>query len=255
MKIVVLDAGHGGIDSGAVGNGLKEKDLTLEMVKMIGKGLVDNYSEVKVIYTRQTDVFIKLDDRSDIANKNNADLFVSVHINAAGDELANGMEAFYFKDSKATIITYNHIMNEIEKSAYKVNNRGTKIGNLSVLRNTKCPAVLTETLFITNKANSILLKNQKFINDVCLGHIRGIATFLNLKENKLVNSPSPAPSIPQKSEPANWLKSGGEYLINDLGLDKNYWTWDRPIRAGELGAVLAKHEAHLRELIKNAKQD
>src|SRR5699024_12766621 len=81
-KIVVLDAGHGGHDPGAQSGGLREKDLTLDIVKRTINKL-KKYN-VKVIATRTTDKFISLSGRANIANKNKADLFVSVHINSGG---------------------------------------------------------------------------------------------------------------------------------------------------------------------------
>jgi len=91
---VVLDAGHGGKDPGAVGKFSKEKDLNLKLVLEIGKQLGEKYPDVKVVYTRSTDVFIPLQSRADIANKNNADLFISIHTNSAESKTACGVETF-----------------------------------------------------------------------------------------------------------------------------------------------------------------
>lgn len=90
--VVVLDAGHGGHDSGNRGNGYFEKDIALDIILKTGKILEKN-ADVKVIYTRKTDVFIELGKRADIANKANADLFVSVHCNAHHSK-AFGTETF-----------------------------------------------------------------------------------------------------------------------------------------------------------------
>lgn len=81
---VVLDAGHGGKDPGAVGSKRtnREKDINLAVVKEIGRLISANYPGVKVVYTRTTDVFLELGRRAEIANNNNADLFVSIHVNA-----------------------------------------------------------------------------------------------------------------------------------------------------------------------------
>ncbi len=90
--VVVLDAGHGGKDSGNIGNGYKEKDIALSIVLKIGKAL-EKYEGINVVYTRDSDVFIPLEKRGKIANDANADLFVSVHCNAHNSQ-AYGTETF-----------------------------------------------------------------------------------------------------------------------------------------------------------------
>lgn len=90
--VVVLDAGHGGTDPGNMGNGYKEKDIALNIVLTVGKAL-EKHPNIKVIYTRQTDVFVTLRGRAKIANDADADLFVSVHCNAHNSS-AHGSETF-----------------------------------------------------------------------------------------------------------------------------------------------------------------
>lgn len=90
--VVVLDAGHGGKDPGNMGNGFKEKDIALNIILKIGKAL-ERKDGVEVIYTRDSDVFIPLDQRAKIANEANADLFVSVHCNSHNSQ-AYGTETF-----------------------------------------------------------------------------------------------------------------------------------------------------------------
>lgn len=92
---LVIDAGHGGHDTGAVGAKSKEKDLNLSVALAFGKYVEENCPDVKVIYTRKTDVFIPLKQRANIANKNNADLFISVHTNALpAGKIARGFETY-----------------------------------------------------------------------------------------------------------------------------------------------------------------
>lgn len=98
---VVLDAGHGGKDPGAVGKFSQEKDLNLSLVLKVGELLSSQYPDIKVVYTRSTDVFIPLQERANIANKNNADLFISIHTNASENKNSKGVETFILGTEKA----------------------------------------------------------------------------------------------------------------------------------------------------------
>jgi len=92
--IVVIDPGHGGRDPGALGSKVKEKDVVLAISLKLGKYIEENFSDVKVIYTRDKDVFIPLDERAKIANKHNADLFISIHANWFQRSTSYGTETF-----------------------------------------------------------------------------------------------------------------------------------------------------------------
>lgn len=95
VKTIVIDAGHGGKDSGAVGkSGHHEKKIVLAVALKLGKYIEENLPNVKVIYTRNSDKFIELHERANIANKNNADLFISIHANSASSSHAAGTETF-----------------------------------------------------------------------------------------------------------------------------------------------------------------
>ncbi len=83
VKTVIIDAGHGGKDPGCHGALYKEKDIALAVALKLGKFIEDNFKDVKVIFTRKTDVFVELNERAAIANRNNADLFICVHCNSA----------------------------------------------------------------------------------------------------------------------------------------------------------------------------
>ncbi len=91
---VVLDAGHGGKDPGAIGKKIYEKDINLDIVLKLGDLIKQNHPDVKVIYTRKKDVFVELGERARIANTNKADLFISVHTNAAKSKSAQGTETY-----------------------------------------------------------------------------------------------------------------------------------------------------------------
>ncbi|MFA7444452.1 MAG: N-acetylmuramoyl-L-alanine amidase [Flavobacteriaceae bacterium] len=96
---VVLDAGHGGEDPGAVKNGVKEKDVVLPVALKVGK-LLEKYKDIEVVYTRKTDVFIPVKERSVIANKAKANIFVSIHCNSNDSSRPYGTETFVMGVSK-----------------------------------------------------------------------------------------------------------------------------------------------------------
>lgn len=91
---VVIDAGHGGKDPGCLGSKTKEKDIALSIVLKLGKLIESNFPDVKVIYTRSTDVFVELYNRAKIANQNKADLFISIHCNANPSKTPYGFETY-----------------------------------------------------------------------------------------------------------------------------------------------------------------
>ena len=95
IQTVVIDAGHGGKDPGAVGSKAKEKNVTLAVAKKTGEYIKKKYPDVKVVYTRSTDVFVELMERARIANRNNADLFISIHCNSVAKSPATaGVETY-----------------------------------------------------------------------------------------------------------------------------------------------------------------
>lgn len=92
--VLVLDPGHGGKDPGAVGRKAREKDVVLSVSKLVGNLVEKNMDDVNVVYTRKTDVFIPLEKRAQIANDSHADMFISIHCNAAENRSAYGAETF-----------------------------------------------------------------------------------------------------------------------------------------------------------------
>ena len=95
VKTIVIDAGHGGKDPGSFGyRKTKEKDIALSVALKVGKYLEDSFDDVKVIYTRKTDVFLALHERATIANKAKADLFISIHANCHDNHSASGSETY-----------------------------------------------------------------------------------------------------------------------------------------------------------------
>lgn len=113
IRTVVIDAGHGGKDPGAVSKRVKEKDIALKVALKVGKYIEDNIKDVKVIYTRKTDKFIPLYERGEIANRNNADLFISIHCNANNNSSVYGAETYVLGiEEKRTKLNMNVAMLE-----------------------------------------------------------------------------------------------------------------------------------------------
>lgn len=158
-QIVVLDAGHGGSDSGAVSYGYKEKDMTLKIVKA-AKTYFDKDSSIKVYYTRLSDTYPSLSDRSALANNVGADRFYSVHINSADSSSAHGTETLYnsqgYKSTSGlTSYKWSSTIHPYIQSATGFSNRGlVDRTGLYVLRHTKTSSTLTEIGFVSNKSEA-----------------------------------------------------------------------------------------------------
>ena len=101
LRTVVLDAGHGGKDRGCAGVSAREADVALALILALGKQIQENMPDVRVIYTRKTDVFVELDERAAIANRHHADLFISIHCNA-GPGQSHGTEVWTMGLHKTT---------------------------------------------------------------------------------------------------------------------------------------------------------
>ena len=94
INLIVIDAGHGGHDPGCMNGGVKEKEVTLALALALGSKIKEQMPDVKTIYTRSSDKFVELWERSAIANKNNADLFISLHCNSTKNPTVHGTETF-----------------------------------------------------------------------------------------------------------------------------------------------------------------
>ena len=197
---IVIDAGHGGHDPGAHGNGVNESELTLDVALRLQK-LLDK-SGVEVVMTRDTDVFIPLEERTAIANREGADLFLSIHANASRNIMARGVETYFLNfannpEAEAVAarenatsgqpmhslpdivraIALNNKINEsrdlaetVQKSMIKrltpknrtIRDLGVKQAPFVVLIGAGMPSVLAEISFVTNKQDGTLLKTQGY---------------------------------------------------------------------------------------------
>jgi len=156
---VVIDPGHGGHDPGAVADGRRESDDVLRLSLAVRQRLLAQ--GINVVMTRTTDVFVPLSERSAISNRNNANLFLSIHRNAATNPNANGVENFVFTTAPNRTLQYAFNVLDRVVGAGVQSNRGVKRGNFAVLRNTNAPANLLEMGFITNPRDNQLF-DQNF---------------------------------------------------------------------------------------------
>ena len=189
-KVIVVDPGHGGHDNGTHSNGVSEKDLTLPIGVELGEKLAR--AGANVIMTRRTDIFIPLTERSAIANRNHADMFISCHINSAGgaSTAESGTITFYHGQNQISKILAECIQGEIHRA-----NRLPSIGawsdtriygiGFSVLRNTTAPCVLIEMGFLNNAHDRPILQTQDFQDAVTTAIVRGVRIYLgDLKPNE-----------------------------------------------------------------------
>ena len=214
---IIIDPGHGGKDPGAIGpSGVKEKDITLPIANKLAVLLRENL-KVEVYLTRESDEFIPLDQRTEIANLVKGDLFISIHANAAWDTRARGVETFYNSHysygegaeevairenaalaaegvpTRIKTIIWDLIQNQYrqeskglslvvqEKLVKTLNstNRGVKSAPFYVLRGANMPAILIEVGFISNPWEERQLKNVQFQELIASGIYKGIATYIN----------------------------------------------------------------------------
>jgi N-acetylmuramoyl-L-alanine amidase len=183
MFKLYLDPGHGGSDSGATGNGLQEKNLTLDIALRIRDILERDYQNVEVRMSRTSDTTKSLSERTNEANSWGADYFLSIHINAFNGS-AHGYEDFIhssLSDSSQTARYRDMIHAEITKVNNLVN-RGKKKANFHVLRETRMPALLTENGFIDHSGDAAKLRDANWRQTVAEGHVNGLARAFQLEK-------------------------------------------------------------------------
>lgn len=184
---VVLDAGHGGFDPGAVGeSGLQEKVVALKVTLKVGNILAKN--GVETIYTRTSDNITwstnqtkNLQARCDISNKAKPNLFVSIHSNSYSLPAANGIETWYYSGNTGSAKLAEVVQAELIKETGRTN-RGTKTGNLYVTKYVDAPAILVETSFISNPDEEKLLATDAYQDKLAKAISTGILKNLGISK-------------------------------------------------------------------------
>ena len=183
---VFIDAGHGGTDPGAVGNGLKEKDIVLSIATKLGALL--NGRGISIKYSRTTDTYLSLEERARLANAWGADLFVSIHANSATSSV-RGTECYTHPTANTATKTLSGNISRAIASKFGISNRGHKEANFAVLRLSNMPAILVETAFISNSSDASLLKNRQDDFVVAIANtIMNTSTISNAKERIVVSA-------------------------------------------------------------------
>ncbi len=214
---IVIDAGHGGHDTGTIGpNGLMEKDLVLDVSLRLGR-LLETRLGADVIYTRDDDTFIPLETRTAVANQQQADLFVSVHANSSRDPAARGVETYYLNFTtnadalevaarenavseksvhelqdlvkkitlKEKIEESRELASDVQQSLYSglaaknsaIRNRGVKKAPFVVLIGANMPSILAEISFVSNPTDAKKLATPEYRQKIAEALYQGIARY------------------------------------------------------------------------------
>jgi len=230
---IVIDPGHGGHDTGTIGpTGLMEKDLCLDIALRLGKMLQQRLPGAEVIYTRQDDSFIPLENRTAIANQAKADLFISIHANSSRDHKARGVETYYLnfaaspeamdvaaRENALSQSSIHELQDMIKKIArnekidesrelatdiqdalsqrlQRVNrtlkNRGVRKAPFVVLIGANMPSVLSEISFISNPGDEQMLKKPENRQRVAEGLYHGVESYLQSINSITYNPPKPS---------------------------------------------------------------
>ncbi|MDU9049690.1 MAG: N-acetylmuramoyl-L-alanine amidase [Candidatus Electrothrix sp. Rat3] len=227
VRRIVIDPGHGGKDPGAVGFGLKEKDIVLNVAKKIKK-ILEEKNGYEVLLTRDGDVSLALEERTAIANTKEADLFLSIHVNAHPEEAIRGVETFYLNLATHTeamrvaalenaTSTHNmsemqdilselmqnekinessqlaefvqlNMINGLKKQKFKVKDLGVKQAPFYVLIGAEMPAILAEISFITNPEEAKSMKSEKYLQTLAEQIVAGVLSYAENQRTAVLKS-------------------------------------------------------------------
>ena len=229
MSKILIDAGHNdhGSDTGALGNGLREQDISYALAQMLGAKLQSAGIEVK--YTRQSQgdclgstVNESLNLRAQMANNWGADYFISLHCNAGGGTgaetycVALGGQAEQLAKSVQAQLT----------AATGLRDRGVKTANYAVLRNTNMPAILVECGFIDHPSDASLMGSEAGQNKIAEGIAKGVFEFMGIEQTQEYVTPAEAVSIlvdrgiivePEKWYNGTWNDDDFKWLLRKVG--------------------------------------
>jgi N-acetylmuramoyl-L-alanine amidase len=216
---VVIDAGHGGKDTGTIGpNGLMEKELVLDVASRLGR-LITERLGAEVVYTRSTDTFIPLEERTKIANDQRADLFISIHANASAESTATGVETYYFnltsdkkgldlatRENAASVSSISDLNDMLHRAVLqakleesrefaqkvqqalwvnsermnsKAHDRGVRQAPFVVLIGATMPSILAEIGFVSNPHDEKLMKRIDQREKIAEALLRGVSQYAN----------------------------------------------------------------------------
>lgn len=180
---VVIDAGHGGSDNGAVSaNGLKEKDITLSIAKNIAA--FNSNQHIKILLSRDNDETIPVNDRVAYAKNNKADLFISIHINSSADKQINGFSVLVDKQNTEQNLALGSSLINALKETYKTEDKiGVRKNGVFVLDKNICPAALIECGFLSNNADADFISNSANQEKIAKNVLDAINSYASSKEN------------------------------------------------------------------------
>lgn len=184
MKTIVIDPGHGGVDPGAVANGLLEKEVAL-VVALKTADLLAKRDDILSLVTHEGKIGrnseLGLWARCDYANRQEADIFVSIHANAAGNFTAFGHEIFHYPGSTQGNRLARAIFASIRSNITEIQPRAVKEANFQVLRDTVMPAALVELGFLTYEGDAAFLAKEPFRAKYAAAIAQGLLNYLGLK--------------------------------------------------------------------------
>lgn len=216
--LIVIDPGHGGKDPGGTGFGLKEKDLTLKVARL----LIDKLSgyQVEVVFTRAGDDTVSLGARAGLANSRGADFFCSLHVNAGG---GTGFESYvHVAAPEGTeglrAVLHEELMRYYGRFGFP--DRGKKRANFAVLRETRMPAVLLENLFIDHPRDAAHLADPSFLDGLAGALAQALVKALHLQPEQ------------------KWDPAGEIARLKERGLIVGDHDPNSPVTWGEFATVL-----------------